>query len=251
MLKLKQNKILEITVTPQSKQIVLEKIKKYLNSPTGFFHITSLNPENLVVAQENKEFKKVIETAQIKIIDGVGIVLAARILGIDIGERYPGVELMKDLIKLALDGRLRVLLIGGRPNLADSLAKCYSRQFSKAKFKGVYGIKDIKKPERKEEKKIFSIVATYKPHLLFVAFGSPDQELWLTHHKKEFSGVVAMGVGGSFDYLSDEVSRAPIFIQKLGLEWFYRLINQPWRWKRQVRLLRFIGLVFKEKWTKI
>jgi len=248
---LKQNKILGITIIPQSRQTVLEKIGKYISNPVGFFHIVSLNPENMVIAQENEQFKKVIETAQIKIIDGIGIVLAARILGVDISERYPGVELMKELIKVASDGRLRVLLIGGRPNLAESLAECYQEEFSQAKFKGVYGIKDIKKPTRTEERTILSIVISYKPHLLFVAFGSPDQELWLARHKKEFSGVVAMGVGGSFDYLSDEVIRAPVFIQKLGLEWFYRLINQPWRWKRQLRLLRFIGLVFKEKWTKI
>lgn len=247
---MKKNKILGITITPESKQGILEKIILYINKPTGFFHVVSLNPENLVLTTENDLFKKVVETAQIKIVDGVGVVLAGRLLSVEVGERVTGVGLMEELIKRASDRRLRVLMIGGKDNLAEQLVKCYSHEFPQAKFLGTIGIKDIKNPSIKEEKKIFSIVAAYKPQLVFVAFGSPDQELWLDRHKKEFSGCVVMGVGGAFDYLSNNIKRAPIFIQKIGLEWFYRLLNQPWRWKRQIKLLKFAGLVIKEKWTK-
>jgi len=246
---IKENKILGITITVQSKDTVLEKIKKYIDRPVGFFHIVSLNPENMIIAQESSQFKKVIETAQIKIIDGIGIVLAGRLFNLNL-ERLTGVDLIKNLVNLASNMRLRVLLIGGRPNLAESLVNCYRVEFSQAKFKGVYGIKDIKKPTEKEEGRILSIVTAYKPHLVFVAFGSPDQELWLARHKKEFSGIVAMGVGGAFDYLSGKIVRAPEFIRKIGCEWLYRLLKQPWRWKRQLRLIKFIKLVIEEKWKK-
>ena len=151
---------------------------------------------------------------------------------------------------MASDRRLRVLMIGGKENLALRLAQCYSEQFPEAKFKGVQGIEDIKNIKKEEEVKIFSIVTAYKPQLVFVAFGSPDQELWLDRHKKEFAGCVVMGVGGAFNYLSNKIKRAPVFIQKLGLEWLFRLLNQPWRWKRQLRLLKFIGLVIRQKWNK-
>lgn len=247
---MKQNKILGITITPESKSSILEKILKYIDDPTGFFHIVSLNPENLVVTTENESFKRVIETAQIKIIDGIGVILAGRLLGIEIGERITGVGLMEELIKRASDRRLRVLMIGGNENLALWLAQCYSNQFPKAKLKGLQGIGDIKNIKKEEETKIFSIVAAYKPQLVFVAFGSPDQELWLDGHKKEFTGCVVMGVGGAFNYLSSNIERAPVFIQKLGLEWLLRLLNQPWRWKRQLRLFRFIKLILQEKWKK-
>ena len=247
---MRSNKILGITITPESKSSVLEKILKYIDRPTGFSHIVSLNPENLVVTTENESFKKVIETAQIKIIDGIGTVLAGRWLGVEVGERITGVGLMEELLKKASDRRLRVLMIGGKEKLAEELIECYSEQFPEAKFKGLQGIADIKNIKKEEEIGTFSIVAAYKPQLVFVAFGSPDQELWLDRHKKEFAGCVAMGVGGAFNYLSNKIKRPPVFIQKLGLEWLFRLLNQPWRWKRQLRLLKFIGLVIRQKWNK-
>lgn len=245
-----KNKILGITITPESKSIILEKILNYTRKSSGFYHIVSLNPENLVITTENKSFERIVETAQIKIIDGIGVVLAGRWLGVEIGERVTGVGLMEELIKRASDRRLRMLMIGGKENLAKELVECYFKQFPEAKLKGTQGIKDIKNPTREEENKLFTIVTAYKPQLVFVAFGSPDQELWLDRHKKEFSGSVVMGVGGAFDYLSHRVKRSSTFIQKVGLEWLFRLLNQPWRWKRQLRLLKFIRLVFQEKWKK-
>ena len=236
---MKQNKILGIAIPKDTRKIILEKILKYIEKPNGFFHIVSLNPENLVVATENKLFKKVVETAQIKIIDGVGVVLVGRLLNLNL-ERLTGVDLMDNLISLASNMRLRVLMIGGKLNLADSLAKCYKTKYPEANFLGTIGIKNIKKPEKSEEEAISSIVAEYKPHLVFVAFGSPDQEIWIERHKSIFTNCVVMGVGGAFDYLSNNIKRAPVFIQKIGLEWLYRLVTQPWRWKRQLRILRFL-----------
>ncbi|MEK7177730.1 MAG: WecB/TagA/CpsF family glycosyltransferase [Patescibacteria group bacterium] len=247
---MKKNKMLGIMITPQSKQDILEKILLYISKPTGFFHIVSLNSENLVVTTENDSFKRVIGTAQIKIVDGAGIVLASRWLGIEAGERVTGVGLMEDLLKMASDRRLRVLMIGGKDNLALRLAQCYSDRFPEAMFKGIQGIEDVKKPEVDEEDKIFTIVTAYKPHLVFVAFGSPMQELWIERHKKQLANCVVMGVGGAFDYLSGNINRSPIFIQKLGLEWLFRLITQPWRWRRQLRLFKFIRLVLQEKWKR-
>lgn len=241
-----QNKLLGIKVSSETKLSILYKIKKYIEQPVGFFHIVSLNPENLVIAQENLEFKKALDSAQIKLIDGVGIVLAGRLLGIEVGERVTGVELMAELVKLASKMRLRVLLIGARGNLAEELANCYQRKYSQAKFLGMEGIKDIKNPLKNEEERIFSIVADFKPHLVLVAFGSPDQELWIERHKKNFNGCIVMGVGGAFDFLSGKVKRAPVFIRKIGLEWLFRLLYQPWRWRRQLRLIKFSWLIFWE-----
>lgn len=244
-----EKKILNITVSSHSKKTILEHIIKYIKNPKGFFHIVSLNPENLVIAQENDTFKKVIETAQIKIVDGVGVVMAGRLLNFKL-ERVTGVELMEELLKLASSMRLTVLLVGGKPNLAAELVDCYSKKYSEAKFFGIEGIRDIKNPRKAEEERIFSIVRLNKPHLIFAAFGSPDQELWLARHNKELSGIVCMGVGGAFDFLSGRVKRADRLTRKLGLEWLFRLITQPWRWRRQLRLLKFARLIIEEKWKK-
>lgn len=226
---------------------VLEKIKKYLKKPRGFFHIVSLNPENIVVALQNRTFKRVIRKAQISIIDGVGIVKAARMLTLEAGERYPGVDLMNHLISHAGKVRLRVLFIGGRTKLAEDLAKCYGQNYPQAAFYGIQGIKNIKKPHVREEKEIVRIVRATKPHIVFVAFGSPYQELWLYQHKHLFTTCVSMGVGGGFDYLSGRIQRPNKIFRALGLEWLIRLLRQPWRWRRQLRLIKFMYFVIKQK----
>jgi len=241
-------KILGVSVDKLSKNEILEKIVKYQKHPTGFFHIVSLNPENLVIAQKNDEFRKAIETAQIKIPDGVGIVTAAQILSVQLGDRLTGADLAHELINWAGESRLRVLMIGGRPNLALQLAGCYNGRYPQARFLGTIGFSDIKKPQKKEEEELYSIVRHYKPHIILAAFGSPSQELWFYRNQKRLNGIICMGVGGAFDYFIGSVIRAPSFFRKIGLEWLFRLIVQPWRWKRQRRLLIFIWLIIVEKW---
>lgn len=243
---MKEFSLIGMKLNPKSRTKGLEQIKKYISHPIGGFHIVSLNAENLVAARENKVFKKVIETSQIQLVDGAGVILAGMILGFK-AERISGVELMEELLNLASQLRLRVLLIGGRPNLALRLAQCYQRAYGQAKFFGFEGIKNIKTPQEKEEKSIFSIVSGFKPHILFAAFGSPTQELWLDRHKRQLAGIVCMGVGGAFDYLGGIVPRAPKFLGNLGLEWLFRLMIQPWRWRRQLRLVKFAWLVLKQK----
>lgn len=239
--------LLGIPIDNYSKKEILEKIIKVIKNGREFCHVVSLNPENLVVAQQNKAFKNAILTAQIRLIDGIGIVTAGRLLGIPIGERYPGVDLFKDLLETASLIRLRVLLIGGRGKLADNIAKCYSVRSPRSEFKGFSGIQDINFPKKQEEEKIFSIVADLKPNLVFVAYGSPAQELWIERHKNMFKNCVCIGVGGGFDFIGGEVSRAPKILRSIGCEWLWRLLHQPWRWKRQLRLVKFVCLVLKQK----
>lgn len=237
----------EFTLPTDTRKEVLEKIKKYINNPRGFFDIVSLNPENIVVALRNRTFKRIVKSARLTIIDGVGIDMAARTLHLEAGERFPGVDLMNNLISLAGRMRLRVLLIGGRGNLAEELALRYSRSWPKAKFTGISGIKNIRKPKREEEKEIFRIVSLVKPQIVFAAFGSPFQEIWLAKHKTKFRHAVCMGVGGSFDYLSGAIKRPPRLVRALGLEWLARLARQPWRAARQLRLLIFMYFVIKQQ----
>lgn len=246
---MEEKNLLGMKIPTDSKTIILEKIKKYISHPSSWMHIVSLNPENLVIAQKDEKFKEVLQKGQIMILDGIGVVLAARILGVKVGERLTGVDLMEEIVTMASRLRLRVLLIGGEPNLALRLAQCYSQVYPKAKFKGIEGIRNIKKPLTQEETDIFSIVTDYKPHIIFAAFGSPEQELWLDRHKDQFKGIVCMGVGGAFDYFAGKIPRAPFIFRKIGLEWSFRLLVQPWRWRRQLRLLKFIQLIVQQKFT--
>lgn len=239
------NSFLSIPIPTLSKKNILEKIKKYVKKPDGFFHIVSLNPEIIIIANENNKFKKIVKSAQMRIIDGTGIILACRLLGIKYGERFAGVDLMKEMLALAGKLCLRVVLIGGKNNLANSIANCYQKKYPQAEFYGLEGIKKIKDPQKEEEDKIFYIVSHFKPHLVFVAFGSPFQELWIDRYKDKFKNTMVMGVGGAFDFLAKKIPRAPKILRLLGLEWLFRLIIQPWRWRRQLRLVKFIFLVLR------
>ncbi len=239
--------LLGITLPQETEKQVLEHILKFIRFPDGSCHIVSLNPEIIVLTHQDKRFKDIIMTAQIRLIDGAGIALAARWLNIATGPRLTGVDVCKRLLDMAGDMRLTVLLIGGRGNLAQEVAECYKQLYPKANFYGTEGIKDIKNPKIEEEVKIFSIVRRIKPCLVVAAFGSPDQEMWLDRHNKELNGMVVMGVGQGLDVLGGKVRRAPLIFRKLGLEWLYRLMTQPWRWRRQLRLIEFGWLVLKEK----
>ncbi len=242
-----KRKLLNLDLHPDDKKIVLEKIKKYTKNPAGFYHIVSINPEIAVIAYRNPLFRKIVNTAQSQIIDGFGTILAGQILNFNLPPRLTGVDLMQEVIRLAVDRRLTVMLIGGKGNLADTLANCYNRQYFGAKFIGIEGIKNIARPTKREEERVFSIVSATKPRILLVAFGSPYQEIWLWRNKHKLRGIVCIGVGGSFDYISGRITRAPAFMRKLGLEWFFRLIRQPWRLKRQLRLIEFIYLVLRQR----
>ncbi|MFA9288768.1 MAG: WecB/TagA/CpsF family glycosyltransferase [Weeksellaceae bacterium] len=241
------NQIVDITYNRLTKKQILEKIVLYMQSPKGFFHIVSLNPENIVIAHKDKQFADILSEGSIQIFDGVGMVMAAKILGISSSERVTGVDLMRDMLEMCKTERLGVLFIGGKDNLAESLANCYKEAYPKSSLMGIQGFKDINHPTEQEKKQLFSIVADHKPQIIFAAFGSPSQEKWFYEHKKQLEGIICMGVGGGFDFLGGAKPRAPYWMRKIGMEWLYRLAVEPWRWRRQLRILTFLKLVLSQR----
>ncbi len=232
--------LLSLDLQKNTKKTILEKIDYYLEKPGPMRHIVSINPENLVVAQQDKGFRLILQSGDVKLNDGIGIVLASILKGEKGIERYTGVDFMDDVIGHIQNRRLRVLLLGGSPNLAKELADCYQKKNSKVQFYGLTGIKNIKEyQEHDEGSLILKEIAAIKPHFIFAALGSPFQEKWFWNHRKQLQGIICTGVGGGFDFLSGRVQRAPKLIQQVGLEWLFRLILQPWRFKRQLRLVEF------------
>lgn len=241
------HKFLNIDIQPQTRPKILEKIDKYIHTSCVFSHIVSINPENVMIAQADDEFRYILSQSDIQIVDGVGVALGGSFLGIEVGERLTGVDLMEIIIKNTKEEGLHILLLGGKPNIAEELAKCYQKKYPRNLFKGIAGISDIKEPKVEEENQIFNIVADYKPQIIFAAFGSPWQEKWFWHHKDQLKGIICMGVGGGFDFASGKVQRAPHWMRQRGIEWLFRLITQPWRIKRQLRLVSYIFLLLKAK----
>lgn len=228
------------------KKNILEKVVRAQEDPSSYLHVVSLNPENIVIAEKDTIFKKVLKNADVRIIDGVGLLVTTRFFFRDRFQRISGVDLMKYILDYSPKQRFRILFLGGEENVAEELALCYQRQFPKNSYKGIRGIRNINKATKKEQNDIFSIISEFRPHVCFASFGSPYQEKWFFENKEKLKGIACIGVGGAFDFLAGRIPRAPYAVRYIGLEWLFRLVLQPWRWRRQLRLFIFIWLVIGE-----
>lgn len=242
-------KLLGITIKNQSITYILEKIQKYIRTPYSFFHIVSLNPENIMIATRDKEFQNILSEGNIQLVDGTGVALGCAFLNIDGGERITGADFMEILLKNVKREGLRILLMGGQANLAKDVADCYAQKYPKIRTRGLEAFDDITNPQKQEIDQLFSVIAEYKPQIVFAAFGSPEQEKFFSRHKREFDGIVCIGVGGGFDFAAGKISRAPVWMRQIGLEWLYRLVREPWRWRRQMRLVPFVLAVLRQKFS--
>lgn len=226
------------------------KIVQEALAKKSFLHIVSLNPENIMSAQSDQKFMQILNKADIQIIDGVGVFLASRWTREykhDF-ERVTGVDLMSKLIEsISQTSQAQTVTIGflgGRDGVAKRVCEKFAMQYHAIPHMKFVTIADVES----NDATIVPRILEQKLDLLFVAFGSPTQEKWIDQHRADLSHTVCMGVGGAFDMLSGRTPRAPIIIRKLGFEWFYRLITQPWRWRRQVKILHFIGQVLTKNY---
>jgi N-acetylglucosaminyldiphosphoundecaprenol N-acetyl-beta-D-mannosaminyltransferase len=193
-------------------------------------------------AQEHPDYKNTIQSADMVVPDGYGIILASKILSTPIIERVAGYDLMIRLLEHGNEKKLKIYLLGGREETNQKAVTNISKQFPDIQIVGSHhGFFDWDKNTITDEIKAAS------PDLIFVALGFPRQEKWIANNLSKFSKGLFMGVGGSIDVLAGEVQRAPEFWQKLNLEWFYRLISQPSRWRRMLAIPRFLIRIFKLK----
>jgi N-acetylglucosaminyldiphosphoundecaprenol N-acetyl-beta-D-mannosaminyltransferase len=201
----------------------------------GPHHIVTVNPEFIMTAGENAEFRDVLNAADLAIPDGMGIVHAARVLGKPIRERVTGVDLVERFAGVAAARGYRLFLLGASPGIAERAAAVLADAWPGLVVAGTYA----GSPDPCEEEKICRMIRKAHPDVLLVAYGSPKQDLWIARTRERVRVPVSMGVGGAFDYIAGVVNRAPVWVQNLGLEWSFRLMNQPERWRRMLALPRF------------
>ena len=208
-------------------------------------YIVTHNPEFVAAAQKDEEFRQILTNADLSITDGRGIQLAARFLGMPVPERIAGTDFMAELCKKFLELQIPVFLLGGENGSAEKCAKKLISDFSNLQIAGFF---EGDAGEAGDTETVNAINRT-NAQVVFVAYGAPKQEKWIARNLPELTNIkAAMGVGGAFDYISGNVSRAPIFMRKLGLEWLWRLFKQPRRFNRIFRaVIIFPLLVLKEK----
>ena len=256
--------ILGINISTNSQREILQKISYFLlptssASSKACFLVTP-NPEFLVAIQHDEEFFYILNQADLSVPDGVGLALAARLLGQKL-KRITGVDLMLDVCRLAQEQNKSIYLVGGAAKTAERAAEKLQKLFPKLKIAGAAeGLRPgewqleagrwLKGEE--ENAALVKIINQAKPDILFVAFGHPRQEKWLYHNlpllcpplakeREGWGGVkVAVGVGGSFDFISGNITRAPKFLRVIGLEWCWRLLQEP-----RKRLPRIYDAVIK------
>lgn len=235
---LESKKLLGVKITTVSSKSILQYIHNTLKNKADKVFITTPNPEILVYAAKHPHFMKVLNTAQIALPDGVGITICAWIMGWGKIARITGVDMMETLALEASKNAYSLGLFGGMEGVAERAADCLRKKYPGVNI--VYASSNLNLQKIKSQ----------NIDILFVALGFPKQEEWIFENLGKIQARVAMGVGGSFDYFAGSVSRAPKFIRSIGMEWFYRLARQPWRWKRQLALIEYIRLIILEKFNK-
>ena len=243
-------KILGVGFDNLSLQEVLEKVKNFLKSKNQHFIVTP-NPEFLVAANRDGEFKKILNYADIAITDGAGVFYAAKFFYGQRLQRITGVDLMWHICEISQDQQWPIFLLGGESGIAEDVKKVITKHFPQINIVGVESGGKVIDPQSHDAALVAKINTT-NPAILFVAFGQNKQEKWIFNHLDRLPSVkLAMGVGGSFDYIAGRVSRAPKFLRRWGLEWLYRLIKEPRRYKRIFNaIIIFPLLILKSKILK-
>lgn len=226
---------------------VLQKIEKYIGSERkGIFHIITADSLALVRSQEEDRFRSVMQRAELVVPDGAGVVWAADFLGCPLPGRVPGVALVGQICEKAAEKGWRIFFLGGRPGIADQAADIIR---SKSPDINICGIEHgYFAPESDDEQAVIEKLKTARPDMIFVALGVPRQEWFITRLRDCLEKSVAIGVGGSFDVISNTLPRAPVWMQQCGIEWLFRLWLEPARAGRMLKIPVFVLQVLREKW---
>lgn len=234
--------ILGVGFDPITMNKAVEKAFGYLagDKPKMIF---TANPEIVMAATESNAFMEIMNKGDLVVADGIGVVIGSKIIKKPLPERVAGYDLVQNLFAKMKNTEHTAYFFGAAPGIAEKARKKMNKQYPGLKVVGSHdGYFD-----EAEEKKIIEEIQALKPSLLLVGLGAPKQEQWINANKDRLNVKLCIGVGGSFDVMSGTLKRAPKIFIKLGLEWFYRLISQPTRIKRMMKLPLFLLVVFKRR----
>lgn len=265
--------ILDIKIDALTKAEAISKLDNFVQHKKKN-RIATINTEIIVNAQSDEEFKEILLQNNLRLADGIGVLWGAKFDSINfthipiikhleiiivwlfslltlplflkifpspIPERIAGADFVWDIARYANDNSLKLFLLGGAPTVAERTALELQTKIYGLKIAGVHS------GGPKDTNEIVSVINNSKADIIMVAFGAPKQEKWLFENLKKTTCKIGIGVGGSFDFIAGVRKRAPKFVQKIGFEWLYRLIQEPKRLKRQLSLPRFALILLKNK----
>ena len=209
------------------------------NSKKSF--IVAINPEKILKARKSEELSRLLQSADYPIADGIGVIIASKLKKGKIRSRVTGIDCMNMLCSLSNERGYKIFLYGAKPQVVTEAKLKLEEKYPNIKITGYID------GYEKDNQKIIEEINKSGADIVFVALGSPTQENWITANKELVCPKIFMGVGGSFDVISGNIKRAPKFMLKMGLEWLYRLLREPKRFFRQIKLIKFVFLVLFSK----
>jgi len=231
--------ILGIPVDKVTYKRWMQLIDQWVRNGSRAYHVCTTNPEFVMIAQSDHNFRHILQRADLCVPDGVGLLWAARVLGTELPERVTGSDGTRVIAQHAAQKGWKLFFLGAAPGIAEKAAEILRSDYPGVQIVETYG----GSPRPEDEDAIVERVNASGAHILLVAYGAPGQDAWIARNLPRLQVKMAMGVGGAFDFIAGVIPRAPETMQKYGLEWLYRLYKQPWRIKRMLRLPLFVGLV--------
>ena len=213
----------------------VERVYDFIKS--GKNHsIYTPNAEIMMDGITNKELREILNTSDMLVADGAGVVLASKILGKSVAEKVSGFDLAKNLLIASAKRPIKFFLFGGKPGIPERANANVICDYPGAEIVGTRNGYFT----QEDESEIINQINNSGADILFVCLGAPKQEQWIHKHKEQLKVKVCMGLGGTIDILAENVKLAPDFFRNHGLEWLYRLYKEPWRFKRMLRLPKFV-----------
>ena len=223
----RNEKILSVNICASSEKDILFTVNKRLSKVRQTIIFTP-NPQILLRAQRSTSYQKILNSATINLPDGVGIVLASKMRKGKIKSRIGGIDFATKILSIAEKRGYKVFLLGAKPNVANKAKRTLKNDFPSLQICGTHH--GYFQKSGKENQAVIKKIASASPDIIFVCFGSPEQEIWIAKNKNKLPQIkLFIGLGGSLDVFSGNVKRAPKFIQALGVEWLYRTIKDPKR----------------------
>lgn len=243
----KRYKILNTYVNALTMQETLQEVEQIVEKGVSVQHVV-INALKVNLMEADPHLRRIVNQSPLINADGASILWAAKLFHIPLMERVTGIDLFINLLRRAEEKGYKIYLFGAKEDVVKKVYTVLRKQYPKLK---IVGYRNGYFSEA-EEKQIVEEIADSGADMLFVAFSSPKKEYWINKYLERLHVPFVMGVGGSFDVLGGVTKRAPLWMQRCGLEWFYRLIQEPRRmWKRYViGNAKFIYLTFKIKWKE-
>jgi N-acetylglucosaminyldiphosphoundecaprenol N-acetyl-beta-D-mannosaminyltransferase len=205
--------------------------------------LCTVNPEFIMLAQKDLAFKQILDHSALNLPDGIGVVWAAKRLGQPLRERVAGSDLVGLIADRAQTTGWRIFLLGAAEGVAEQAEIKLRARYPRTRIVGAYA----GSPRLEDEAEIAAQIRSSEADVLLVAYGAPQQDKWIARNIEQTGVAVAIGIGGSLDFIVGTQKRAPQAVQRLGLEWLYRLVREPWRWRRQLALPKFVWRVLLVK----